>query len=86
VGTRIKFEGVVADKPVIKHLRSKKPLRIQVSRYFVNTHLDVSGVKVFYEGPAFLSKGERVTVWGTKKHDNLDAVKVETDNIVIQMY
>jgi len=84
-GTNLKFDGVIMEKPVIKHLRSKKPLRPQVLRYFIETYLTVSGIEVKYEGPAFLRKGEKVTVWGKKHAKRFDAVRIETDDVIIQI-
>ena len=84
-GTNLKFDGIIDGKPVIEHLRSKKPLRPQPLRYFIETHLTVSGIEIKYEGPAFLRKGEKVTIWGKKHRDRFDAVKIETDDIIIQI-
>jgi hypothetical protein len=84
-GTRLKLDGVIDEKPVIKHLRSRKPLRPQLLRYYIETHLTVSGIEVKYEGPAFLRKGEKVTVWGRKQAPCFDAVKIETEDVIIQI-
>ena len=84
-GTNLKFDGTIKGKPVIEHLRSKKPLRPQLLRYFIETRLTVSGIVVKYEGPAFLRKGEKVTLWGKKRRDRFDAVKIETDDVIIQI-
>ena len=85
-GTNLKFEGVIEKKPIIKHLRSKKPPRIQGLRYFIQTQLIVNGVDIKYEGPAFLRKGEKVTVWGKKGTNRFDAVKIETEDVIIMIY
>ena len=84
-GTKIKFDGIIDEKPDIKHLRSKKPLRPQFLRYFIETHLTVSGIEIKYEGPAFLRKGEKVTIWGRKQTPSFDAVKIETEDFIIQI-
>jgi len=84
-GTRIKFDGVIDEKPVIKHLRSKKPFRPQLLSFFIETHLTVSGIEVKYEGPAFLRRGEKVTIWGKKQTPRFDAVKIETEDLIIQI-
>ena len=84
-GSRIRFEGVIDSKPVITHTPSIKPFNIQVVRYYVNTRFSVDGVKVFYEGPAFLKKDQKITLWGKKKYDHFLAVKIECDDFIIQL-
>lgn len=84
-GTNLKFEGVIEEKPVIEHLRSRKPLRPLFLLYFIETRLTVGGIVVKYEGPAFLGKGEKVTLWGKKHRDRFDAVKIETDDVIVQI-
>jgi hypothetical protein len=85
VESRIRFEGVIDSKPVISHSPSRKPLRIMIVRYYVNTRFTVDGVKVHYEGPAFLKKGQEITLWGKKKHDHFEAVKIECEDYIIQI-
>ena len=84
-GSDIKFEGVIEEKPIIKHLRSKKSPGVQLVRYFIETNLSVGGIKIKHEGPAFIRKGEKVTIWGKKHRDRFDALKIETDDVIIQI-
>ena len=79
-GSYLKFEGTIEDRPVIRHLKSNILLR-----YHIETNLTVSGIEIKYEGPAFLRKGEKVTVWGRKHAKKFYAVRIEADDVVIQI-
>ena len=82
---RIGFEGIVDSKPVIKHSPSRRPFKIRFVDYYVNTSFTVDGVKVLYEGPAFLRKGQHVTLWGKKKHDHFEAIRIETEDYILEI-
>ena len=85
VGSYIILDGVIDEKPVLINSPSKKPLKIQVVRYYINTTFSIDDVKIKYEGPVFLRKGEKVTVWGKKEHDYLDAKQIETGSFIIKI-
>ena len=82
---RIGLEGIIDSKPVIKHTPSSRLFKIQAVNYYVNTTFTVDTVKVFYEGPAFLRKGQYVTLWGKKKHDHFEVIRIETEDFILEI-
>ena len=85
-GTRLKIHGVVDEKPVVSHARSKRPPALLILRYFIETRLSVGGVETRYDGPAFIRKGEEVTVWGRKSGTRFEAVKIEGEGFTVKIY
>jgi hypothetical protein len=80
-GINLKVEGIIEEKPVIKHTKTN----VLLFRYFVETYLTVSGIKIKHKGPAFIRKGEKVTIWGRKQTPRFDANRIETDDVIIQV-
>ncbi|TFH13431.1 hypothetical protein E4H04_11970 [Candidatus Bathyarchaeota archaeon] len=85
VGTFIKFDGIIDEKPILKNSPSKKPFRVQLARFYIETHFSVNGIKMKYEGPAFLRKGENITIWGKKQISYFDARQIETESFIITL-
>ena len=79
-GINLKVEGIIEEKPVIKHIKSSIFLR-----YLIETYLTVSGIKIKHKGPVFIRKGEKVTIWGRKHTPRFDANRIETDDVIIQV-
>lgn len=80
-GINLKVEGIIEEKPVIKHTET----HLLFLRYFVETYLTVSGIKIKHKGPVFIRKGEKVTIWGRKQTPRFDAKRIETDDIIVQV-
>lgn len=86
-GTRLKMEGVVDEKPLMENVPSQKPFEVSVRafmRFSVWTDFVVDGVNARYYGPAFVRKGEHVTLWGKKEGERFRVVKIEAEGFVAQ--
>ena len=86
VDKNVKFEGNVADKPVIEFYVAGWPWSIS-SRLIEEDHghrtiLNVSGIPVIFRGPLYLRKGEKVVVWGRVKDGTVQAKRMEGEDAI----
>lgn len=84
----VKFKGVLTEKPVVEFYSAGWPWSIS-SRLIEEDHghrtiLKVSGVSVYFKGPLYLAKGEKITVWGKLKDEVVQAKRVEGENVIYQ--
>jgi len=83
---RVRFEGTIAEKPVVEFYAAGWPWSIS-ARLIEEDHghrtiLKVSGVPVYFKGPAYLRMGERVTVWGEVKDGVVEARRIEGEDVI----
>jgi hypothetical protein len=87
-GVNVKFEGILTEKPVVEFYAAGWPWSIS-SRLVEEDHghrtlLKVNGVTVYFKGPLYLAKEERITVWGKLKEGVVQAKRIEGTDIIYQ--
>ncbi len=84
----VKFQGVLTEKTVVEFYAAGWPWSIS-SRLVEEDHghqttLKVGNFTVYYKGPAYIRRGEKVTVWGKLKDGAVQAKKIESEDIIYQ--
>ncbi|MFB0543289.1 MAG: hypothetical protein ACETVR_00765 [Candidatus Bathyarchaeia archaeon] len=82
----VKFEGLIAEKPVVEFYTAGWPWSIS-SRLIEEDHghrttLKVGGVPVHFRGPLYLRKGEKVVVWGKIEEGGVQARRIEGEDAI----
>jgi len=84
----VKFEGTLTEKPIVEFYAAGWPWSIS-ARLIEEDHghqtiLKIDGVIVYYKGPIYMKKEEKVTVWGKLKGGAIQAKKIESEDIIYQ--
>jgi hypothetical protein len=84
----VKVEEMITEKPVVEFYAAGWPWSI--SSHLVEedhghrTRLKIKEVPVYFKGPLYLSKGEKITVWGKLKDKVIQAKRIEGTDIIYQ--
>jgi rubredoxin len=87
-GSKVVFNYVISEKPVIRNTPSLKPLefKLRFFRFTIWTELVIQGITAKYYGPLLVKKGEAVRVWGTKHHSEFIIDGAETEERIFISY
>ena len=84
----VKFAGTLVEKPIVTFYSAGWPWSIE-SRVIEEDHghgtiLKVNKITVYFKGPLYLRRKEKVTVWGKLKDGAVQAKRVEGEDAVYQ--
>lgn len=86
--TNVKFQGTLAEKPIVEFYAAGWPWSIS-SRLIEEDHghqttLKVGNIPVYYKGPVYIKREEKITVWGKLKDGAVQAKRIESEEIIYQ--